>query len=100
MVAKKLWVGFKDGRWVAYYHPGDIGDAWADGHAGVSQDIWANCYRLGSEYHELCSYRTCKSGVWLKNNLVEMNNEVAKYVNADDSFLVEFSFSGTGSNQN
>lgn len=39
---------YKDGRWVAYYHPGDIGDAWADGHAGVKADIWESCYRLGT----------------------------------------------------
>lgn len=38
---------FKDGRWMCYYHPGDIGDAWADGHAGVSAEIWNTCYRLG-----------------------------------------------------
>jgi hypothetical protein len=39
---------FKDGRWICYYHPGDIGDAWADGHAGVSADIWNSSYRLGA----------------------------------------------------
>ncbi|MEX2216794.1 MAG: DUF4159 domain-containing protein [Phycisphaeraceae bacterium] len=38
---------YKDGRWLAYYHPGDIGDAWADGHAGVSRDISEACYQLG-----------------------------------------------------
>ncbi len=38
---------YKDGRWIAYYHPGDIGDAWADGHAGVKADIWESCYKLG-----------------------------------------------------
>ena len=38
---------FKDGRWMCYYHPGDIGDAWADGHAGISADNWSLCYRLG-----------------------------------------------------
>ena len=27
---------WKDGRWMCYYHPGDIGDAWADEHAGVA----------------------------------------------------------------
>lgn len=36
-----------DGRLVAYYHPGDIGDAWADGHAGVEREIWESCYQLG-----------------------------------------------------
>ncbi len=39
---------YQDGRWVAYYHPGDIGDAWADGHAGVKADIWEACYQLGT----------------------------------------------------
>ena len=38
---------FKDGRWICYYHPGDIGDAWADGHAGISAEVWNMCYRLG-----------------------------------------------------
>ncbi len=42
-------LGWKvDGRWVAYYHPGDIGDAWADGHAGVRREVWESCYRLGT----------------------------------------------------
>ncbi|MCH2062285.1 MAG: DUF4159 domain-containing protein [Roseibacillus sp.] len=36
-----------DGRLVAYYHPGDIGDAWADGHSGVSREIWESCFQLG-----------------------------------------------------
>ena len=52
---------FKDGRWVAYYHPGDIGDAWADGHAGVSQEIWANCYRLGVN---IMSYAHIEHAKW------------------------------------
>lgn len=36
-----------EGRWVCYYHPGDIGDAWSDEHAGVRPEVWENCYRLG-----------------------------------------------------
>ena len=36
-----------DGRWLVYYHPGDIGDAWADGHAGVKPEITEFCYQLG-----------------------------------------------------
>ena len=36
-----------DGRLAAYYHPGDIGDAWSDGHAGVKREIWELCYQLG-----------------------------------------------------
>jgi hypothetical protein len=44
---KDAWGWKVDGRWVAYYHPGDIGDAWADGHAGVRREIWEACYQLG-----------------------------------------------------
>jgi len=48
------------GRLVAYYHPGDIGDAWADDHAGVSRKITEYCYQTGvnvmfyahAEYHK------------------------------------------------
>jgi hypothetical protein len=41
-------LGWKvQGRWVAYYHPGDIGDAWKDDHAGVPADVVEACYRLG-----------------------------------------------------
>jgi hypothetical protein len=36
-----------DGRLVVYYHPGDIGDAWADGHSGVPREVWESCYQLG-----------------------------------------------------
>lgn len=42
-------LGWKvDGRWVAYYHPGDIGDAWSDEHAGVDREVWEACYQLGT----------------------------------------------------
>ncbi len=44
---KDAWGWYKDGRWIAYYHPGDIGDAWADGHAGVRREIYEACYQLG-----------------------------------------------------
>lgn len=44
---KDAWGWYKDGRWLAYYHPGDIGDAWADGHAGVRREIYEACYQLG-----------------------------------------------------
>jgi len=37
-----------DGRWVCYYHPGDIGDAWCDGHAGIKPEVWECCYQLGT----------------------------------------------------
>jgi hypothetical protein len=38
----------RDGRWLVYYHPGDISDAWADGHSGVSPDVYNACYQLGA----------------------------------------------------
>jgi hypothetical protein len=37
-----------DGRWLVYYHPGDISDAWADGHAGVSAEVYNSCFQLGA----------------------------------------------------
>lgn len=39
---------WKDGRWLCYYHPGDIGDAWRDDHSGVKAEIWEACYQLGT----------------------------------------------------
>jgi hypothetical protein len=42
-------LGWKvDGRWVCYYHPGDIGDAWSDDHSGVRPEVWEACYQLGT----------------------------------------------------
>lgn len=46
---EKLAWGWKvDGRWVCYYHPGDISDAWADDHAGIRPEVWEACYQLGT----------------------------------------------------
>ena len=36
-----------DGRWVALYHPGDIGDAWKSGHSGISQGVVESAYQFG-----------------------------------------------------
>jgi hypothetical protein len=36
-----------DGRWFVFYHPGDVGDAWKDGHSGARPDTVAAAYRLG-----------------------------------------------------
>ena len=44
---KVAWGWVVDGRIAVYYHPGDIGDAWADGHAGVPRHVWESGYRLG-----------------------------------------------------
>lgn len=43
---RDAWGWKHEGRWIAYYHPGDIGNAWADGHAGVKNDVWEACYEL------------------------------------------------------
>jgi hypothetical protein len=51
-----------DGRLVAYYHPGDIGDAWADGHSGVPREIWEACYQLGVN---VISYAHLEYDRWL-----------------------------------
>lgn len=45
---KDAWGWKVDGRWVCYYHPGDIGDAWTDDHSGVSREIYEACYQLGT----------------------------------------------------
>lgn len=44
---KDAWGWVIEGRLAAYYHPGDIGDAWGNGHAGVRREIWEYCYQLG-----------------------------------------------------
>jgi hypothetical protein len=44
---REAWGWKHEGRWIAYYHPGDIGDAWADGHSGVSSSVSDACYNLG-----------------------------------------------------
>lgn len=36
-----------DGRWVVYYHPGALSDAWRDDHAGIKREIFEECYQLG-----------------------------------------------------
>lgn len=41
-------LGWKiDGRWVAYYHPGALSDAWRDDHSGIKKEIYEACYQLG-----------------------------------------------------
>jgi len=50
-----------DGRWVVFYHQGDINDAWKDGHSGASDAAAEQAYRMGinviyyafNEYHRL-----------------------------------------------
>jgi hypothetical protein len=45
---REAWGWVLDGRLLCYYHPGDIGDGWADGHSGVPREIWEACYQLGT----------------------------------------------------
>lgn len=51
-----------DGRWICYYHPGDISDAWADGHSGVSPDIYNGCFQLGAN---VINYGHVEYSKWL-----------------------------------
>jgi len=36
-----------NGRWVAFYHQGDLNDAWKTGHSGVTEGQAMQAYRLG-----------------------------------------------------
>lgn len=35
------------GRWVVFYHQGDINDAWKDGHSGAKKGVAMQAYKLG-----------------------------------------------------
>ena len=35
------------GRWIVFYHQGDLNDAWKDGHSGASPALAADAYRMG-----------------------------------------------------
>ncbi|MBL68552.1 MAG: hypothetical protein CMO74_15225 [Verrucomicrobiales bacterium] len=52
-----------ENRIAVYYHPGDIGDAWADGHAGISRQHWMACYRLGGN---IILYAHSEYSKWLQ----------------------------------
>lgn len=36
-----------EGRIVAFYHPGDVKDAWKDGHSGAKPEVAEQAYKLG-----------------------------------------------------
>ena len=41
-------LGVRDeGRWVVFYHPGDVNDAWKDDHSGASAEVADQAYKLG-----------------------------------------------------
>ncbi|MBI5761021.1 MAG: DUF4159 domain-containing protein [Planctomycetales bacterium] len=52
-----------DGRWLVYYHPGDISDAWADGHSGVAPEIYNGCFQLGAN---VINYGHVEYSKWLQ----------------------------------
>lgn len=60
---KDAWGWKVDGRWVCYYHPGDIGDAWTDDHAGVRPEVWEGCYQLGTN---IIFYAHVEYSKWLE----------------------------------
>lgn len=35
-----------EGRWVVFYHPGDMSDAWRDGHSGARPEVAEQAYRM------------------------------------------------------
>jgi len=55
---------WQDGRWVCYYHPGDIADAWRDDHSGVKAEIWEGCYQLGTN---IIFYAHTQYSKWLES---------------------------------
>jgi len=59
---KDAWGWKLDGRWICYYHPGDIGDAWTDTHSGVPKDIWEACFKLGAN---VMAYANGEYSSWL-----------------------------------
>lgn len=61
---KDAWGWVIEGRLAAYYHPGDIGDAWGNGHAGVRREIWEYCYQLGVN---AMLYAHIEKSKWLSN---------------------------------
>ena len=60
---KDAWGWKVDGRWVVYYHPGDIGDAWSDGHSSVPSEVWQACYQLGTN---VMFYAHAEYNKWLQ----------------------------------
>ena len=44
---RPLGIRDDDGRLMVYYHPGDVNDAWKDGHSGASAEVADQAYKLG-----------------------------------------------------
>lgn len=47
-----------EGRWVVFYHPGDMSDAWRDGHSGAAPEVAEQAYRMAINvmYHAFNMY--------------------------------------------
>jgi len=58
-------LGWKlDGRWVVYYHPGALSDAWRDDHSGIKREIYEMCYQLGVN---IMAYSFRERDKWLES---------------------------------
>jgi hypothetical protein len=46
------------GRWVVFYHPGDINDAWKVGHSGMDAELADKAYQMGINilYYSITKY--------------------------------------------
>ncbi len=58
------WGWKVDGRWVCYYHPGDLGEAWAGPLGDARKEVWEPCYRLGTN---LLFNASAEHAKWLKS---------------------------------
>ena len=52
-----------DGRWVVFYHQGDMNDAWKDGHSGASEWVAMQSHKMGVNiaYYAFSSYLSSKA---------------------------------------
>ncbi|GDY12161.1 hypothetical protein LBMAG53_10390 [Planctomycetota bacterium] len=48
----------KNGRWMVFFHPGDMNDAWKDGHNGTAEHLWENAFMVGDNvtYYAVTHY--------------------------------------------
>lgn len=68
------------GRWVVFYHQGDLGDAWRNGHAGTSDENAELAYQLGINIIHY-SYVKCMEFVRAPGKPPERKKPPAKRVN-------------------
>ena len=54
----------KDGRWVIFYHPGDLKDAWVEGHSGIDPELAETAYKIGVNiiYYAFTNYLEATAG--------------------------------------